>query len=206
MHLKSLTFLVLYGHSATVHVLSNLLFDFAGCSLVLHTAHRTSNNWHPICIKVLIGFVFNVIAKVFGRHVVYFLGSQLSILLLSLAIPLFLSCHSILLLLVFLVWLILLHPRLRVNPIIVLRCLHILSLTLLIVNSSLLLVILRRYRLLLLVVLLLATWILLLILPWLRRNRLLNLLIIALHLLLLLLLSRWLWLRLIRSSNCGSFL
>lgn len=103
MHLKSLTFLVLYGHSATVHVLSNLLFDFAGCSLVLHTAHRTSNNRHPICIKVLIGFVFNVIAKVFGRHVVYFLGSQLSILLLSLAIPLFLSCHSILLLLVFLV-------------------------------------------------------------------------------------------------------
>ena len=206
MHLKSLTFLVLNWHSATVHVLSNLLFDFAGCSLVLHTAHRTSNNRHAVCIKILVGLVFNVIAKVFGSHVVYFFGSQLSILLLSLAIPLFLSCHSILLLLVFLVWLTLLHPRLRVNPIIVLRCLDILSLTLLIVDSSLLLVILRRYWLLLLVVLLLATWILLLILPWLRRNWLLHLLIKALHLLLLLLLSRWLWLRLIRSSNFGSFL
>lgn len=187
-----LAFLIFNGHVAAV--LGVLLFNFTSSSLVVSPRLRT-----PTCsilIWILISLVFNVVAKVICWHVMVFLCSKFSILLLPLTVPLLFTSDSILLLLIVLA-LIELSSWLRINPIIVLRSLHILVL---IVALPLLLMVLRRNRLLLEVLLVLAS-IMLMILPILRRNRLL-VLILPLHRLLL----TWSTLCLISSCNRRSFL
>ena len=97
-----------------------LLFNFTSSSLVVSSRLRT-----PTCsilIWILISLVFNVVAEVICWHVMVFLCSKFSILLLPLAVPLLFTSDSILLLLIVLA-LIELRSWLRINPIIVLRSL-----------------------------------------------------------------------------------
>ena len=221
MHLESLGLLVFDGHAA-ISVGQRLLLYLALRSLT--TDNRTTGRvWcHSTkTILVLVSLVFNVIAKIVRRHAVNLFGSELTLLLLSLTVPLLLSSSNILLrnLLPICIdlhkWTIIWRHRapLRIYPVIVLRSLNMRIVLML--SHPFLLRRLLLHLLLLLLRIIVALLLSILLLLLLRSNTPALRVLLLLRLLLLRVLVRLLSLMLLLSSRlelliihngCGSFL